>query len=432
MKRNILLLTLLVSTLQAQAYFKQGFYEDQSPQTVVSSALGGTMASDPGNPMQGMMNPAYLSSNSERLQIYAQMSGTQTRENRTFPVRDSFDSFLADNIYVQNHTFFANFDVGIRYNLGKIALSAGKYTRYDLNYIYNEEVRGSLYSVYNRDPLIGYHQVEFSGTIQALNAAVAINVSDALSMGLSYSLLSDQDLSSGIGVTVLGLPNDALASDTTSFFPNDYSMDNAGEMILGLRYSPVERLELQASLRLTSEFNFQELTLAQERDLQTGLPAYNQLHDSLSYETGIQLADKYSFGIHYKPANVLPTDLYFQIDYSNQDNYNNSSADTSSSIPLLSSMSFRAGVAHEFFTGVPFRVGFSYIPSPLNTSLNRSILTFGSGFHRDIFELDFAVNFTEFSYQYPDLFPIKGEIRNSLDTVKEQQIHYTLGLTVRL
>ncbi len=431
--KQFLILLFSAAALQAQGYFSRSFTSDGSPSTAIMEACGGNYAADRGNPLLGLMNPVLLSSeNGGRIRFSAQLNGLQTRESRTFPVLDSFDSFLADNIYVQNHTFRAAYDMGLRCSWNQFSFAVASVSRYDLNYSYAEEVRGSLYSVYNRDPLIGIHEVEFTGSIRALNIAVSADVNNRLGLGCSWSALTAANLSEGYGVTVLGAPSGALASDTTTFFPSTYTMDPAGEFIAGLRFTPVKRLDILASARFTGSLDFSGVQVLPSRDAGTGLPAYNPVADSLATAMNIQLPAQYSLGLVYRPANILPTELYLQTEYRAGDGFENSAADTSSRVPLSSHWSFHAGVHHEFFTGVPFRVGFSYLPSAVSSSLNRSILSFGSGFHNEMAALDFSVSFTEFQYAYPDLFPIKGEVRNSLDTVKEQQIRYYLALTVNL
>ena len=118
----------------------------------------------------------------------------------------------------------------------------------------------------------GMHQVEYRGNIRALNLAASYLLMENVSLGLSYSLLSASDLSDAYGVTVLGTPAGNLASDTTTFFPKDYAMDNAAELNAGLRFRPMDRVELSLSARLSPELQFSDVQLARAMDDHTGLP----------------------------------------------------------------------------------------------------------------------------------------------------------------
>jgi len=427
--RSILVLGAAVS-LSAQTFFDRSFLNEQDLQTAAAGASGGIHAADAGSPMQGAMNPALLLRPGTGIALYSQVRGRQHRESRSFPVLDSFDSFLADNIYVQNHRFNAFFDAGLSWSAENVSLAAALFRRYDLNYRYDEEVRGSLFSVYNRDPLIGYHSVAFDGAISALNIAAAYSPIEKLSLGLGLSFLSAEELSDAYGVTVLGSPADNLASDTTNFSTYEYSMDAVTELHAGLNYDFSDRLSLQGSARLSPELPFSDAVLHSRAGEATGYPSYTLIPDSLS-AVSFAFPDRYSLGLSYTTANTLPTRLYLQLDFLDWSAMDASDEDSLSVRPN-STWTLRGAVNHRFFTGVPFRVGFSYQPSPVSTVLNRSVLSFGSGFRSEKISLDFAVDFTEVRYRYPDLFPIQGEIRNALDTVREQSIRYTLALSAGL
>ncbi|MDZ7796059.1 MAG: hypothetical protein U5N56_03030 [Candidatus Marinimicrobia bacterium] len=87
-------------------------------------------------------------------------------ERRSFPVRDSFGDFLAENDYVSNRFQKWGGDMALYYSQQGFSASAGWYTLENLKYEYREEIRSDLGTgTYNRDPLAGLHLVSFSGIL---------------------------------------------------------------------------------------------------------------------------------------------------------------------------------------------------------------------------------------------------------------------------
>jgi len=163
------------------------------------------------------------------------------------------------------------------------------------------------------------------------------------------------------------------------------------------------------------------------------LPNYQMLADTFSTAV-VQRPAVYRLGVRFIPENMLRTAVYAQVDFTDwsgyQIDYEHSQInDFKPGYTLQTTV--RAGMEHLFHTGIPMRLGLSYINHPSAATLNESIISFGSGYQSDKISLDVGAAISENSYRYNDLFPITGEIRENKDTVRQSNILINLSLQYR-
>ena len=164
------------------------------------------------------------------------------------------------------------------------------------------------------------------------------------------------------------------------------------------------------------------------------LPAYSVSPDS-AYSVIIDKPNTYSLSVRYIPNNELKTTLYAQFDLTDWTSFAAGYFDSADSLVSLfepgysPSWALRAGIEHIFFTGVPFRFGFTYEKNPMNQDMNRSTINVGSGWSNDHINLDIGLLIYQNMYYYSDLFPVEGEVRTTLDKVKENGLRMNVSLS---
>ncbi len=434
MNRNIkigLSTLLLAAALNGQAFLERAFLPQPENLNGRALALGGVSEGSAGNSDALAVNPALLLGEGEGLSIFAKVRGRQLKERRSYPVVDTFNDFLADNVYVSNTSVYGDGGIGLSYSADKWALAAS----YSLNtiskYDYKEEVRSAGYD-YNRDPLAGYHAVEFLSELQTMSFGAAYTIWKSWQAGFAISLVSGGNLSDAFGV--IPIRKEArLASQDTTFFPSEYSQDAVTDYNFGFSGELTPRLKLNGSVTLPGELKQSEVRLITLMDSTLLLPNYTFLPDSSTSAT-VQRPAVYRLGLRFIPENMLRTAVYAQIDFTDwsayQIEYENSQIDDFKPGYEMQT-TIRAGMEHLFQTGIPMRLGLTYINHPSAATLNESIISFGSGYQSDKISLDIGAAISENSYRYNDLFPVEGEIRENKDTVRQSNLLINLSLQYR-
>ena len=424
--------TLLLSgALSGQAFFERAFLPQPDNHNGRALALGGVSEGSAGNSDALTVNPALLLAEGEGLTIFAKARGRQLKERRSYPVVDTFNDFLADNVYVSNTTVTGDGGFGLTYSSDKWAVAASYTLNTTSNYDYKEEVRSSGYD-YNRDPLAGYHAVEFASELQNMSFGAAYTIWKSWQAGFAISILSGGNLSDGFGVIPIR-KEPRLASQDSTFFPSEYSIDAVSDYHFGFSGELTSRLKLNASISLPGELTQHELKLITVMDSTLLLPNYQMLADTFSTAV-VQRPAVYRLGLRFIPENMLRTAVYAQVDFTDWSGYQIDYEDSQIEDfkpGYTMQTTVRAGMEHLFHTGIPMRLGLSYINHPSAATLNESIISFGSGYQSDKISLDVGAAISENSYRYNDLFPVTGEIRENKDTVRQSNILINLSLQYR-
>ncbi len=430
----LLIICLSVGFAFGQAYFKYMGMENFNKQSARSLAVGGNALALGLHPVAGLNNPATLYSKDDAFGIYANLNTESFIERRSFPVQDSFGDYLAENDYVSNRFQRFEGDLAMYYSQKGFSLTAGWYTLENFNYQYREEIRSDLGSgAYNRDPLAGLHLIDISGINHGFNVAIAHDIGKRLAIGYGYTHYFSAGLTEAFGV--VPIMNDPKLSSKDTTFVTVNPMNGDGTNInLGISAQVNDRLQLGLHANLAGIYTLEGSNLVAGMDSSLMLPAYNVSADT-SYDVIIDRPNVYSFSVKYIPENELRTVLFAQFDITDWKSYAIGYFDSADSLVNLYSPEFsaswalRAGVEHEFFTGVPLRFGFSYEENPMHNDMNRMTINLGSGWSNDNLTLDLGLAIYQNMYYYKDLFPVEGEVRTSLDKVKEQGLRANVSLS---
>lgn len=440
MTRKSLIISLIVLTLgsgllQAQAYFQYMGLEQTPKHSGRSLSLGGNALALEEHPAAGLHNPAALFKPENRIGVYAGFNMATFTERRSFPVQDSFGDFIAENDYVSNRFQKWEGDMALYYSQEGFSASGGWFTMENLNYDYQEEIRSDLGAgAYVRDPLAGYHKVHFSGMLHGLNIALAHDIGKYIAVGYAYTKIIGSGVEEGFGVIPI-LPNDnKLASRDTTYFPAELSSGSGSDINLGIRADIGERLRAGFHAELRGIYTAEGAQITAGMDSSLMLPAYNVQSDS-GYALRMYRPNTYSFSLRYIPVNELKTTLYAQLDLTDWRGYGLLYYDSQDSLVARFTPSYkmgwtlRAGVEHIFFTGMPFRFGFTYEKNPMDTEMNRSSIHVGSGMVRENLRVDIGLALYQNIYHYSDLFPVEGEERATLDKVKESSLRANVSVS---
>ena len=79
--------------------------------------------------------------------------------------------------------------------------------------------------------------------------------------------------------------------------------------------------------------------------------------------------------------------------------------------------------------GTPIRGGLVYRQAVIPAMKPISIFTFGTGKTIGNMMIDAAGTYSFQSFNYPDLFPVEGDIRSEYDLVRDSQFNLQLALT---
>lgn len=430
----LLLMILSVGLAFGQVYFNYMGMENINKHSARSLAVGGNALALEKNPVAGFNNPAMLYSTEDAFSIYANLNAQSFIERRAFPVQDSFDNYLAENDYVSNRFQRFEGDLAIYYSQKGFSLSAGWFTLNNLNYQYREEIRKDLGSgAYSRDPLAGLHLIDISGVNHGINIALAHDIGKRFALGYAYTRYYTAGASEGYGVIPI-LNDPKLASNDTTFFAVNPVNGNGSNINLGLTAKVTERLTLGLHGTISGNYSLENTKMLAQIDSSLILPAYLVSADS-AYNLIMDRPNTYSLSVKYIPANELKTLLFAQFDLINWKSYGINYFDSADSLMMSFSPGFspswalKAGVEHQFFTGVPLRFGFSYEKNPMSNEMNRMTINLGSGWSNDHVILDFGLAIYQNMYYYNDLFPVEGEVRASRDKVKEQGLRGNLSLS---
>lgn len=424
---------LIASLAHGQTFYSNVLLNSNPYHSARANALGGTALAEWGHPSALTSNPA-VAVDMPGFRFALTGKGWHLRERRSFPVQDTFGDFLTDNDYVHNRYWISDAGFFAGYGRSNWSVLLGYTPVKNLNYTYEEEIRSATYD-YNRDPLVGYHQVNFSGQINGLSVGGAWSPSalEWLQVGVSATKLMGDRIERGLGVTVLDRPDARLASDTTTYSLFDTDFQGGIDLRTGLVFNLTKRHTLQLAYTLAGEIEFENPGVVTHMDSSLMMPAYT-VDRSIVKQT-VQRPNTLSMGLRYIPENILKTELFAQADLTLWGELENEyqGVDTTTFSPDWDHCwAFRIGAEHVFSSGIPVRAGFSYTESPIRNELNRSEIHFGTGYQIETLVLDLNVSWYESIYHYNDLFPIEGEVRVSRDKVREAGVRVMATLTYSL
>lgn len=386
-------------------------------------------------------NPALIALSAGKASFYFGMDGNSINEKRSFPVQDSFGDFLADNTYVVNSNWYPGVQVGLNYHLlDRLHLGLAFQQSVSRNFRYEEEVRGSVYGQYNRDPLVGYHRLSSTGNIARL------------ALGSSYQVLKQLRLAAALEINLPNANEDRyeievikssvnLAAAETISYQSKPTIATLKNVILGMSYDVNRHLSFAAAYKFQYNTSVENGLFHLVYDTTSLLPVFNIDSTRQIKSADYARPSELRLSLKYEPQNIIKTVFYLEavfqpwskskVEYE----YRNEGLPAAfpidlytSSYPLRDVLKIHVAVEHIFFSDVPFRMGFYHDPNPIDPGMDRNWFTAGTGYLWGNLALDVSGAFSKCDYDYPDLFPIAGEERNKFDTVRENYLTGTLTL----
>jgi len=435
MKKQIFTLTFVLVLCTAgfgQSYFSPLIGNQPSVTDARSLAVGLTSWGDGGSASALLTNSALLGQSTSRLSLIGGLNAFALKEKRSFPVQDSYGDFLADNTYVLNQNWFPDFQLGASARLlPKIRLAMLVNHANNTDFDYEEEVRGSLYGEYNRDPLVGYNRLMNRYSTFNTSFGLAVNPVKSLWVGAALNIRTTDDARQKYEIQVIE-ESVYQSSDHTISYSSEPKFEPVVTGHVGLTYDITKHISLSTAYRFPYETVQKGGLLYLINDTTEALPVLAIDSTYTVEKVTRQMPGELRFGVCLKPVNIIPTQLFFEVVYQDWKNASTkyqfkSDADLStvpvdfyeSAVKYRDVVKFHCGIEHVFFSGVPFRLGFYHDPNPISADMDRNWFTAGTGYQVGNFNLEVSGAFTTSEYQYHDLYIVTAEERAEFDTVRE-------------
>ena len=427
---------LLLGYVSAQSFFSPIVEDVPFCVSARQMALGFSSWGSRGLSSSLLTNPAIISLGERRFVFNANISGLNIKEKRSFPVQDSFGDFLADNFYVVNKNWFPTSSLGLIYKpFSRLNIAFNFSPFHKFHFDYEEEIRGSVYGQYNRDPLVGYHRISNRGNLYSYSFGGSLEPIKNLILGGAIHIIGSSTIKDKYEIEVIE-QSDNLTSDYSVIFGGNVDVETAIAGNLGLMYQLSNHIQFAMAYQTPYIIKYKGGALNFINDSTSTMILPEMFPDSMNliFESEYQYPQKLRIGFLLRPTNVVPTEVFiefvyekwekFKIDYECAEGFpsGNSYALLFEPFNFKNILKVHLGVEHKFFSGFPFRVGFFFNPSPIDESLNRNWFTFGTGYRWDHLSVDFSGAFMNGDYKYPDLFPIEGEKRIEKDTIREEYL----------
>lgn len=397
-----------------------------------SMGLGLSSWGDAGSASALLSNSALLGLSNQRLSLITGFNAFSINEKRSFPVQDSYGDFLADNTYVINQNWYPDFQIGTNFRLMSRLRLAMLVNHTNLaDFQYEEEVRGSLYGEYNRDPLVGYNRMSNRHSIYKTSFGLALNPIKSLWLGLGMNISTTDNAQQTYEIQVIK-ESIYQSSDNTISYDTKPKFATVLTGNVGLTFNITKHLSISTAYRFPYETVQKGGLLYLINDTTETLPVLVIDSTHMVKKVTRQQPSELRFGVCLKPVNVIPTQLFLELVYQDWKNASvkyqlKSEAGATdipanffeAKIPYRDVIKFHLGIEHVFFSGVPFRLGFYHDPNPIDADLDRNWFTAGTGYNFGKFNLEISGAFTTCEYEYHDLFPIASEERVEFDTVRE-------------
>jgi len=438
MKKQICTLTFLLMVFSAglgQSYFSPLIGDQPAVADARSLAVGLASWGNGGSAAALLTNAALLGQSASRLALIGGLNAFSVKEKRSFPVQDSYGDFLADNTYVLNQNWFPDFQIGVNARLlSKIRLALLVNHANLSDFQYEEEVRGSLYGEYNRDPLVGFNRMTNRYSTYNTSFGLAVNPVQSLWVGAALNMIMADKSEQTYEIQVIE-ESVYQSSDHTISYSTEPEIETVMTGHVGLTFDITKHISISTAYRFPYETVQKGGLLYLINDTTEALPVLAIDSTYTVSKVTRQMPGELRFGVCLKPVNIIPTQLFFEIVYQDWKNASTkyefkSAADLSavpvdfyeSSIRYRDVVKFHCGIEHVFFSGVPFRLGFYHDPSPINADMDRNWFTAGTGYRVGNFDLEVSGAFTTCAYQYPDLYIVAAEERVEFDTVRETNL----------
>jgi hypothetical protein len=371
-KSLFVILGLLVLALNLSAWSVSDYYLGNSVPGFSARMLGmgNTGVFDTVSPLAVCLNPANLTMLERSYGLTADGLFTRNEDNRSFPLYNSFDTFIDDATYSSNINLFDDYGFGgyaKRTLNDKILLGLG------LNYVpvvnfkgtYDEQVRNNRNSDDDGYPeIIAKNSFNNTGRINAMGFTLGggFKLTEVMQMNLGATLnsltgsseynksikWSEWAMQQSISNTTLRrnvLP-DSIYTNNSDYTGTQLKI-GAGLKIndrIGLGLSYTAKSELDRDSKIKSVYG---------PDTTMVIPA-GVTNDPTQITTS-KISDKYimpsrvRFGFNYLPRNIMKTSFNAEVEYTTWTEVSNRFAD---------SWDIHVGVEHQVTNRIPLRLGF--------------------------------------------------------------------------
>ncbi len=434
---SIVLLLLLNTTLFAQSYFNPLLLNQLDMTHSRDVALSGANTSDYSSAMSTFSNPANQAG-FKGLILSGSFGALTTNENRSYPAIDQFGDVVTNNIYVVSKGIQNTFSGGVTWGSGKLSASLASTPFLTPAFTFKEEIRGSLYSPnINRDPLVGYHHLNQSGVLQASGVSLGTSFG-SWSTGLGLRMVNAVDLKNEYGISVLDSSDvSPLAAGESALETESWELDNTPLIVnVGLIKDFGLHWRFSASFQTAYTLESTRQGAIPLYDSELDLPILEWASDSLG--TIVNIPARLELGLRMKPSNSLPTSVYVSLAYQDWTQYELSysdsiiQADTPFEFPMQEAFTISGGIEHWVNDNVPFRAGFRWSESPLDSELSMAVLSGGSGWKSGPLQFDVAVQLSSLAYRYYDIFVPVDMSANTYENVRESKTNYSISVSYSL
>ena len=424
------ILLFFITSITGQSLFNRWTGTDSFVGSPRSTAMGNTHLLNSTGSNNVRFNPAILGIIKSKRELSIQVNRSSVFERWSMPVRDSFGEFLTSADYVANEFNYYDISLGLIgtaniSQIGKIGIGFNYAPLTHFTYKYSEEVRGTYRiedgEYASKDPFVGYQNLQTDGVIMLTSIGGGLNVdylgNMEISVGIAINLIQSAELTDRVEV-------DTLYSDVTN-------LSTLPDLNANAEIPAANFMTFSTALNLNSNVT---IGISWEGETKLTTPIYNTTVDSTS---GLfQYWSDTSFvvsGLNY----MKPEIKTFAISY-------NSNANQEMSIDFeLNQISynghpnfqdykqFKFGFEYLTQLGTPIRGGLIYRTAFIPAMKPVSMFTFGSGKAIGNLVIDYAGTYSFQSFNYPDLFPVEGDIRSENDLVRDSQLHLQLALTYK-
>jgi len=430
MHYRILLIILFLSALSGQSLFNRWVGSDPFMGSPRSTAMGSTHLLNSTGSSNVRFNPANLGNMKTKRGFDFQLNRSSVFERWSMPVRDSFGEFLTHADYVANEFSFYGTSLGLfgstklpGIGIASIGFHYGPLTHF--NYQYSEEVRGS-YSIEDgeyagKDPIVGYQNLSTNG----------LTMLTSIGGGLNLGMLGDIEISVGGAINLIQSYNLTDRVEVDTLYSDVTNLTTLPDFNAATELPTANFMTFSTNLKLNSNIN---LGVSWENDANITSSQYNWEIDSTN---GLfQYWDDTSFvvsGLNYLKPDIKSLALSFisdlenmmSIDFEiNQISYNGH-------LNFQDYKKIKFGFEYLTQLGTPIRGGLVYRTAFIPAIKPVSMFTFGSGKSVGNLVIDYAGTYCFQSFNYPDLFPVEGDIRSEYDLVRDSQLHLQLAVTYK-
>ena len=427
---RIFIIIFSFSLISGQSLFNRWTGSDPFMGSPRSTAMGSTNLLNSTGSSNVRFNPANLGNMKTKRGFDFQLNRSSVFERWSMPVRDSFGEFLTHADYVANEFSFYGISLGLfgstelpGIGIAGMGFHYGPLTHF--NYQYSEEVRGS-YSIEDgeyagKDPIVGYQNLSTNG----------FTMLTSIGGGLKLGMLGNIEISVGGAINLIQSYHLTDRVEVDTLYSDVTNLTTLPDFNVATQLPTANFMTFSTNLKLNSNIN---LGASWENDANI---TSSQYHWEIDSTNGLfQYWDDTSFvvsGLNYLKPEIKSLALSFisdlenmmsidfeinQISYNGHHNFQNYKQ-------------FKFGFEYLTQLGTPIRGGLVYRTAFIPAMKPVSMFTFGSGKSIGSLEIDYAGTYCFQSFNYPDLFPVKGDIRSEYDLVRDSQLHLQLAVTYK-